>query len=108
MKICTGIDIVDIADFKRSLKNGGQNFLDRLFTPDEQKSTKIEHLAGIFAAKEAVLKALSFKPGSWQDIEVINESSGRPKAKIKEQLLSYDLSISHSKNMAIAVFVALK
>ena len=59
-----GIDIVETSRVKRLVDEHGQRFLDRVFTPGEQeychKNPKriFEHLAGRFAAKEAVLKVL--------------------------------------------------
>lgn len=107
--IRAGIDIVDVKDFKKSLKNGGQNFLDKLFTKQEQQNKDPIHLAGIFAAKEAVLKALSLKPGKWSEIEVLYEKSGRPYLHLSKELKikSSDLSISHTKTTAVAVFMAV-
>lgn len=107
--ICTGIDVVDIKDFERSLKNGGQNFLNKLFTKKEQQNKNIVHLAGIFAAKEAVLKALSLKPGKWLETEILYEKTGRPYVHFYKDIKSksFDLSISHTKTTAVAVFVAI-
>lgn len=113
MKIVTGIDLVYIPRFKRSLKNGGENFLKRVFHEQEFKhlpSENIEHLAGIFAGKEAVIKALSLPTDSWHDIQITNNSSGLPKVKITNyQLLitNYSLSISHDGNYVIAQFVGI-
>jgi phosphopantetheine--protein transferase-like protein len=107
MKILTGIDLVDISDFKKSLKNGGDNFLRRVFLPLEMKNMNIEHLAGIFAAKEAVTKALSLKPGEWLEIEIKNAPNGRPIVNLTKKLTSFDLSISHTEKVVIAVFVAI-
>ena len=83
-----GIDIVETARVKRLVDEHGQRFLDRCFTPAEQAycaaSPKryYEHLAGRFAAKEAVLKVLGtgWRGGiMWTDIEVLKESSGQPR-----------------------------
>lgn len=107
--ILVGTDIVDIEDFKKSLKNGGPIFLRKLFTPQEQENLDLVHLAGLFAAKEAVLKALSLKPGRWLEIEVQNEESGRPKVSLPKniKLISFDLSVSHTDSYAIAFFATI-
>lgn len=109
IKILTGIDIVDISDFKKSLKNGGKIFLDKIFTKSEQKNLNPIHLAGVFAAKEAITKALSMPIGSWLKIEISHEKSGRPKVSfpLSGKYQSFDLSISHTEETAIASFVAL-
>ncbi len=62
-----------------------------MFTADEQaycaRSAKrqFEHLAGRFAAKEAVLKVLGtgWRGGiAWTDIEIISQPSGQPTIKL--------------------------
>src|SRR6185503_952900 len=83
-----GIDIIETARIKRSFDEHGQRFLDRVFTAAEQrycaqnKKRYFEHLAGRFAAKEAVLKVLGtgWRGGiAWTDIEIVKEMSGQPK-----------------------------
>ena len=107
MKTLTGIDIVDVAEFSEAVKHGGENFLQRVFLPAEITNNKPEHLAGLFAAKEAVTKALSLGPGKWLEIEISHEPSGRPRVKINVPTKSHDLSISHTRTHAVAVFVAI-
>jgi len=107
VKVKTGIDLVDITEFSKSMQNGGENFLHRVFLPSEITSLDPEHLAGLFAAKEAITKALSLGPGKWLEIEITHEESGRPIAKIGVPTKSQDLSISHTKTHAVAVFVAI-
>jgi len=105
MIIKIGNDILNIKKFKQSLNKGKANFLERIFSPYELKSTtKIENLAGMFAAKEAVLKALDLKPGSWQLIEILKNKNGKPSLKIntKIKILSQDISISHDGDYIIA------
>src|SRR5206468_8607512 len=59
-----GIDIVETARIRKLVEEHGDHFLDRVFTPLEQRycaansKRYFEHLAGRFAAKEAVLKVL--------------------------------------------------
>ncbi len=109
MKTVTGIDLVNIPDFISSIQSGGEIFLRKIFTVDELKNPAPAHLAGIFAAKEAIIKALSIKPGLWHCITIVHQSDGRPIAKIKapHQLSSSDLSISHSRDYAAALFVGI-
>jgi holo-[acyl-carrier protein] synthase len=97
----------------------GRRFLDRVFTPREQayclgRKREVEHLAGRFAAKEAVLKVLGtgWRDGiAWTDIEICNQPSGQPVAKLsgrcrevsdKLGLCSIIVSISHIGTHAIA------
>ncbi len=75
--------MVDCARLKESIDRHGERFMQRIFTPVELdycrgKKRELEHLAGRFAAKEAVLKVLGtgWRSGiSWTDIEVRNDPS---------------------------------
>jgi holo-[acyl-carrier protein] synthase len=108
-KILVGTDVVYIPDFSRSIKIGGKRMLEKIFTVAELKNQKPEHLAGIFAAKEAAMKALGIKLGKWQTIDIRYGQQGKPKVILSEKLKhnSCDISISHSHNYAIAVFVCI-
>ena len=121
-----GIDIVETSRIRNLVEEHGQHFLDRCFTPDEQtyclKSPKryFEHLAGRFAAKEAVLKVLGtgWRGGiSWTDIEILKEESGQPKialtgecARIAKELgiARLHVSISHIETHATASAIGLQ
>ena len=121
-----GIDIVETARIRRSVEEHGQRFLDRVFTPAEQRycaangKRYFEHLAGRFAAKEAVLKVLGtgWRGGiAWTDVEVIKETSGQPKivltgecARIANELgiSRWHVSISHIETHATASAIGLK
>src|SRR6266567_4342597 len=82
-----GIDIVETARIRKLIDQHGAHFLDRVFTPGEQaycnisRKRSLEHYAGRFAAKEAVLKVLGtgWRGGiAWTDIEIAKEPSGQP------------------------------
>ena len=121
-----GIDIVETARIRRSVEEHGQRFLDRVYTPAEQRycaaSPKryFEHLAGRFAAKEAVLKVLGtgWRGGiAWTDVEVTKEPSGQPKivltgecARIADELgiSRWHVSISHIETHATASAIGLR
>lgn len=109
--IKTGIDLVYIPEFESSLRSGGENFTKKVFNSSELRNGSTQHLAGVFAAKEAIIKALSLPAGSWLKIYINNDEDGRPQVKLpkffKGKINSYDLSISHSGDYAVAVFVTL-
>lgn len=110
MVIKTGVDIIYLPRFKTSVKRAGQTFLKRVFQENELEDKRIEHLAGIFAAKEAIIKALNLPIDSWLSIKITNTASGQPKVQIfNSQLatLSYSISISHDGNYVIAQYVAI-
>ena len=116
MKIIgTGVDLVEVPRFRKSVKRWGIRFLDRLFTPAELvycRSYKDphEHLAVRFAAKEAVVKAIGAPKGlalEWKDLEIVRASSGQPGVRFKGSMsrwkkLKVHLSLSHTKQYAVA------
>jgi holo-[acyl-carrier protein] synthase len=121
-----GIDIVETARIRRSIEEHGERFLDRVYTPAEQeycarnKKRYFEHLAGRFAAKEAVLKVLGtgWRGGiAWTDIEIINEASGQPRVTLSGESLRiatamgiarWHISISHIETHATASAIGLR
>lgn len=109
MKI--GCDIVHIPRFIESIERGGQPFLDKIFTPYEQAlATNYESLAGIFAAKEAFLKASGLKFDSWLNMEIYKLPSGKPELRLAESEGDsfWDISISHDGDYAMAVVIFYK
>lgn len=121
-----GIDIVETSRIKNMVEEHGQRFLDRVFTVNEQaycaRNPKryFEHLAGRFAAKEAVLKVLGtgWRGGiAWTDVEVVKEPSGQPKIVLTGESLRiaqsigiarWHVSISHIETHATASAIGLK
>jgi len=102
MKIKTGIDIVYIPKFEKLMENEG--FIKKVFHASECSNYNAEHLAGIFAAKEAFFKAVNKKP-QWLKIEVKNKKTGKPillAKELKGKIKDIDISISHDKDYAIA------
>ena len=109
-----GIDVVNLDRFRRAMRRSGQRFLDRIFTPAEQAYARQHHhavarLAARFAAKEAVIKALSqIDPSRRFDltqIEVTNDALGRPSVRlagVAKRYPSVYISLSHETNLAIA------
>lgn len=81
-----GIDLVETDRIAHLLDEYGQRFLTRCFTEAEasyaaHRRRQIEHLAGRFAAKEAILKVLGtgWRDGiAWTDAEIIRLPSGQP------------------------------
>lgn len=110
MDILTGVDLTYLPRFKKALKNGGENFLRSVYLQSELENDDIQHLAGIFAAKEAVMKALSLPTGSWHDIGITYKQNGAPKAELLHQRIkihTQSLSITHQGNYVLAQFVAI-
>lgn len=125
MKITTGVDIVEIERMGKAVNRWGGRFMAKIFTQKEQSQAEerglpAQHLAGKFAAKEAVFKALSeFRNGEslqWSDIEILNHNDGRPQVFLhngadlirrKSILSQIQVSISHDKQWAVASAVVL-
>jgi holo-[acyl-carrier protein] synthase len=121
-----GIDIVETQRIRQLVDEHGQRFLDRCFTPAEQQycsaSAKrhFEHLAGRFAAKEAVLKVLGtgWRGGiAWTDIEILPEPSGQPRITLSGECLriaanlgisQWHISISHIETHATASAIGVR
>jgi len=108
-----GTDLVEIRRIERSLEKFGERFKERFMTPSEIARTKsIESMAGIWAAKEAISKALGCGIGkdlAFQDIEILKDEYGRPffrlseKAGSRHPIKESSLSISHDGGFALAV-----
>lgn len=120
MKILNGIDLVEIERFSQMDEKIMNRFIERVFTHAEieESNRSFEYLAGRFAAKEAVVKALGTGIGAihWQDVEILTNQDGAPilnlyneAAAIADRLhvVSWGISISHTGQLAISQAVAL-
>ena len=121
-----GIDIVETARIRKLVEDHGQHFLDRCFTQREQAYCNghpkryYEHLAGRFAAKEAVLKVLGTGwrgKIAWTDMEILNEASGKPVLTLsgecerlagEMEIARWMISISHIETHATASAIGLR
>ncbi|MBW6411453.1 holo-ACP synthase [Clostridium weizhouense] len=119
MIIGVGTDIVEIHRIKKIVESN-PNFLKRFFTLNEieyfeAKGLNANSIAGNFAGKEAVSKALGtgFRGFGLKDIEILRDDLGKPFVKLSKKI--YELfkvknsnifiSISHSDKDAIAYVV---
>lgn len=110
-----GVDIVGIDRIRSSFERYGDRFLRRILTDAEAerclaKPDPVASLAGRFAAKEAVSKALGtgISHGlSWHDIEISNDAAGKPVATVRfgGRTVAVKLSISHDRHSAVAMAV---
>jgi phosphopantetheine--protein transferase-like protein len=112
-----GIDIVEIDRFKKMPNI--ESFLNKYFSKEEiayiqKKGGSAQTMAGIFSAKEALLKALEIGIGAGIklcELSVLHKESGKPYFEVTPQLNYYlnqkncssvSVSISHDGNYAIA------
>lgn len=116
MIIGIGIDIIEIERIEKAIEN--TRLINRIFTAAEIKyfacrQNNPSTIAGNFATKEAVAKALGTGIGkiSWHDIEVLRYSGGRPYVKLygnAEKVFAtlggtkVHVSISHSRSYAVS------
>ena len=120
--ICgVGTDIAEIVRMREAVDKWGRKFLKRIFSDKEiaycySRRDPFPHLSARFAAKEATVKALSCIIRDRHiyigDVEVLNESSGRPYIVLGEEIqgmvgkLILHLTISHERNYALATVIA--
>ena len=112
MQIKIGTDLLNKKRFLTSCQNGGDNFLEKIFTPYERRENSLDQLASIFCLKEAVVKALVLPPGSWLFINTLRLENGKlgctiTHEDIARKITSFDTSISHEEKMIIAVVVII-
>ena len=113
-----GTDLCGIGRMARAMEN--PRFAERLLTGREREplarmSAKraAEHMAGLFAAKEAVAKALGtgFSGFGFADIEVLPDGNGRPRAALLGRAaelfpdVRIHISITHDEGLAQAFAV---
>ncbi|MCE1253121.1 MAG: holo-ACP synthase [Anaerolineae bacterium] len=119
MILKTGIDLVEIERIAAINPAIRRRFIERIFTPAEQLELgdSNERLAGGFALKEAVSKALGcgIGPIRWHEINIHHNSAGAPQLILSGQaailaaqqgLDTWSVSISHSRTHAVALAVA--
>ena len=125
MIVGTGIDIVEVFRMRDAISKWGDNFLTKVFTDKEIKYSNSkrfapQHFAARFAAKEAVVKAFGVArkyPLNWTDIEIFNDEEGKPvilfsndalRLKERKKVSEVVVSMSHSKNYAVANVILLR
>lgn len=120
MIVGLGIDLVELARIEQALARFGSRFSQRVLTPAEHchlPSRPVPHLSGLFAVKEAAVKALGtgFSNGiGFRHLEILPDALGRPilsfsgPALHRAQTLGathWHVSITHERTTAAAVVV---
>ncbi len=116
-----GLDIVAVGRLETILARHGQRFVDRICRPGEAKERDgvrlAQHVGGLFAAKEAALKALGtgWNRGlGFRQVEVCRDAAGRPSIRLHGRAAQtaarmgvgrIHLSITHDAGVAAAVVV---
>jgi holo-[acyl-carrier protein] synthase len=119
-----GVDLVDVVELQRWIDDPRDPLIPRCFVQAEldqigDGADRIERLAGRFAAKEAVLKALGTGFGggvAFTDVIIdrapgaapeVRLAGGAAKAAGLLRVTTWRLSISHAGGMAMASALAL-
>lgn len=124
MVLGVGTDLIEIARIEESIAQFGERFLSRVFTAGEiaycrtKKKNAAESFAARFAAKEAGAKALGTgisRGVSWKELEVRRDPGERPTLHLSGRAAEraramgvqrLSLSLSHSRDVALAVVIA--
>ena len=114
-----GIDVLDVVRMEKFVQN--EHFLEKYFTPYEigyvqHNNRQTLSLAGLYAAKEAFLKALGIGIGggiALSEIEVYHEESGKPQLRVNSStgnimlktmnVTEIGVSISHTDEICTAI-----
>ncbi|MBK9090432.1 MAG: holo-ACP synthase [Holophagales bacterium] len=118
-----GIDLCEIDRVEEALRRHGRRFLDRICAPGELRrpyeSRRIgEHVAGLFAAKEAAMKALGtgMQGVSFREIAVAREPAGPPRLVLTGRararadalgVIAAHVTITHGRREAVSVVLLL-
>ncbi len=117
-----GIDVIETSRIGAVLERHDTRFLGRVYTEWEQRycQRNVLHLAGRWAAKEAVSKVLGLgvRGVGWREIEIRRTPMGQPivalhgraeqRAKALGLRIPLSVSISHIRDLAVAVAVGLR
>ena len=113
MVVGVGIDIIKIDKIKNSIEKWKDSFLNRVFNSEELENIPkgkmyYQRIAARFAAKEAVIKAISKEyPMALTDMFILNKENGAPYCKFKKDIeIDIFLSITHIEDYAVACAVA--
>lgn len=114
-----GIDLIEIERIVRVLGRFPDRFRHRVLTDAERRycGTKIERIAGRWAAKEAISKVLGLgvRGVGWREIEILPNGAGKPLVYLHARaarraerlgLAEVSVSITHERSMAAAVAIA--
>lgn len=119
-----GMDLIECSRIAELLKRHPQRFTERVLTARERETAgqfrdPVPHVAGRFAAKEAILKVLGtgWRGNiAWTDMEITNDPAGKPQVSLTEEcarlarergIASILLTITHTRHYAAATAVGL-
>lgn len=113
MILGVGVDIVENKRVEKLLRKFGLSYLRKFLTEEEIKMVDIksvEHICGLFAAKEAVVKALGnagYDKVGYRDFALLRrEVSIIVRGQLKGFRGKVHFSITHEKEYSVAVAIA--
>ncbi|MCD6319022.1 holo-ACP synthase [Candidatus Aerophobetes bacterium] len=119
-----GVDLIEIERIEKALQKWDELLEKKILTPREieeieyrriRRRRKLSFIAGRFAAKEAIFKSLGIAP-RWQEVDVLPGEKGAPLVTLHRETLKLSqnkgikkmlVSISHTRNLALAQAIAL-
>ncbi len=119
MVTAIGVDIVETARVERLVRVYGDRFINRILGSREKeildrRQDRVQYLAGRFACKEAIIKALGnylVDRPAYSQIEIVSGPNGIPQTVFSREVNDRVgtartlVSISHEKNHAVAMAV---
>jgi holo-[acyl-carrier protein] synthase len=121
VNVALGIDMIEVERVRNVLTHHRERFLKRVFTEQEimQCHGRVPRLAGRFAAKEAISKALGtgMHGIAWREMEILQLVSGRPTVRLHGNamrrarelgLTAFDVSISDLAQFSIAIAIGVQ
>lgn len=119
--LSVGVDMIEIARIERAATRHGERFYRRFFTLQEQAycEGQAARLAGRFAVKEAVAKALGTGIGDikWTEVEIVCNRRGKPELVLHDEaqalavalgLTEWSISLAHTETHAIGFAVGTR
>ena len=115
-----GVDIADVERIRKALERWGDRFVERTFSAREAEYCRKHrdaaiHFTARFAAKEAFVKCMGSARGiPWNEIELVNDCSGKPRIEVSETIRArlealkvrrVHVSVSHTAQYAVAFVV---
>ncbi|OPY06003.1 MAG: Holo-(acyl-carrier-protein) synthase [Syntrophaceae bacterium PtaB.Bin038] len=115
-----GVDIADVERIRKALDRWGDRFVERTFSRRESEYCRKHRdeavrFAARFAAKEAFVKCMGSARGiPWNEIELVNDRSGKPRIELSETIRAklqsrkvrrVHVSVSHTAHHAVAFVV---
>ena len=115
-----GVDIADVERIRKAIGRWGERFVERTFSQREtaycrKHRDEAIHFAARFAAKEAFVKCMGSTRGiPWNEIELVNDRSGKPRIEVSEKIRArlealkvrrIHVSVSHTAQHAVAFIV---